>query len=316
VAPEPAGILAHLDEAAAEVLAAFDEAGVDALLLKGRGLATLLYGPGEYRAFVDVDVLVAPARFRAAEDALLSLGYVDTETGRGIDDIGGVVHAHAWARIAPRPNGNPPIDLHRWLPGCRADPAVVWDALLAHRAWIELGGRQAPVLDRAGQAMHLAIHAAQHGPAVEKHVHELELALALWPADVWDSASVLADQVGATGAFAAGLRLTRRGRTVAARLGLPATNDLDWVIRHRAERPRGTFHLQALTDAQSVRDRLDVLRRSLFPQRAWIIAQHPWAEGGSLRVLAGYAAHIARAPVWAARAWGFRWRARRAGGHR
>jgi hypothetical protein len=310
VAPTPAGNGASLDQAAAEVLAALSEAGVDALLLKGRGLATLLYGPGCDRSFSDVDLLVAPADLEAAEDALAGLGYAEADGG--IDDIGGVVHAQAWRRTAPRSDGDPPIDLHRRFPGSRADPAVTWVALLARRAWIELGGRPAPVLDRVGQAMHLATHAAQHGPAAVKHVHELELALASWPAEVWESAAVLAGEIGATEPFAAGLRLCRRGAAVAAQLGLPGTDGLDWALRHRSERPPGTFHLQALAEVRSLRGRLDVLRRSLFPRREWIVQQHPWARRGGLRVVAAYGLHLAMAPAWAARALRFRRRVRRA----
>lgn len=314
VGAQRAGSTASLDATAAEVLGALDEAGVNALLLKGRGLATMLYGPGDHRWFSDVDLLVAPAQLAAAEDTLGRLGYRQGAADEGIDDIGGVVHADSWVRAVPRSAADPPIDLHRWLPGARVDPEVAWEALLARRAWIELGGRPAAVLDQAGQAMHLATHAAQHGPAVERHVDELELALALWPAEVWESAALLAGEIGATEAFAAGLRLSRRGTEVARRLELPATDLLDWMITHRGERPRGTLHLQALAEAQSPRDVLDVLRRSLLPRRAWIIYEHPWARPGGLRVLAAYGVHLAKTPVWAARAWRFRRRSARGGG--
>jgi hypothetical protein len=314
VAAQRGGSTASLDAAAAEVLAALDEAGVDALLLKGRGLAMLLYGPGDHRWFTDVDVLVAPGKVAAAEDTLASLGYRQTAADDGIDDIGGVVHADTWMRTVSRSGADPPIDLHRWLPGARVEPGVAWEALLARRTWIELSGRRAGVLDRSGQAMHLATHAAQHGLAIEKHVDELDLALALWPTEVWDSAALLAREIGATEAFAAGLRLCRRGGEMARRLELPATDLLDWTIRHRGERPRGTFHLQALAEAKSLRDVLDVVRRSLLPRRAWIIHEHPWARPGGLRVLAAYAVHLAKTPVWAIRAWRFRRRGARGGG--
>jgi hypothetical protein len=162
--------------------------------------------------------------------------------------------------------------------------------------------------------MHLATHAAQHGPAVVKHLHELELALALWPDEVWEQAALLAGEIGATDAFAAGLRLCHQGVAVATALGLPRTDELDWSIRHRGERPRGTFHLQAFVEAQTPLEHLDVLRRSLLPRRAWIIQQHPWARPGGWRVLAAYGLQLAKAPAWAARAWRFRRRVRRAGG--
>jgi hypothetical protein len=308
VAPGGAGSMSRLDAAAAEAVAELERSGVDALLLKGSGLGALLYGPGGDRSFSDVDLLVAPAQIVAAEHGLARLGYVDTGADKGIDDIGGVVHAHTWVRSS----AGPPIDLHRWLPGSRADPAVAWEALLPRRTWIQVGGRSLPVLDRVGQAMHLATHAAQHGPAFDKHVSELELALALWPAEVWESAVMLAGEIGAVEPFAAGLRLSRRGTEVAAQLGLASTGGLDWTIRHLGERPRGTFHVQALAEAASARDRLDVLRRALFPPQAWIVEQHPWARQGGLRLLAAYGIHLARAPAWTARAARFYWHARRA----
>jgi hypothetical protein len=115
-------------------------------------------------------------------------------------------------------------------------------------------------------------------PAFEKHISELELALELWPPEAWDSAALLASEGSATAAYAAGLRLSRRGTAMATRLDLPTTDDLAWLIRHRGERPRGTFHLQALAEARSLPERLGVLRRSLLPQRPWLIQQHPWAR--------------------------------------
>jgi hypothetical protein len=312
VAGEPAGDDTLLDRAAAEALAALERAGVGALLLKGRGLAILLYGPGSRRPFSDVDLLVEPAKLAVAKDALARLGY--READHGIDDIGGVVHAHTWIRAAARSGDEPALDLHHRFPGSNTDPTTAWEALLARRTWIDLDGRRAPVLNCGGQAMHLATHAAQHGLAFDKHVSELELALALWPAEVWRSAADLAGEIAADEAFAAGLRLSRHGTAVAARLGLPRTDELDWAIRHRGERPPGTFHLQALADARSVRDQVDVLRRSLLPRREWIIYQHQWARRGPLSLLAAYGVHLAMAPTSAARAWRFRRRVRRAGG--
>jgi hypothetical protein len=305
------GFTRTLDAVAAQVLVAFRQAGVDALLLKGRALATLLYRAGEQRDYSDVDLLVAPRALDAAEATLSGLGYENASSAQGIDDIGGVVHSDTWIRGTPGSWDQPMIDLHRWLPGARATPGKAWEALAAQRTWIEIEGRQAGVLNRAGQAMHLATHAAQHGPGFPKHVNELALALERWPADVWDSAAWLAQEIDATEAFAAGLRLVPEGAVVAARLALPPTGELDWTIRHA--RPRGTFHLQALADARGARERLQVLRRSLVPSRAWIVHQHPWARAGGLRVIAAYGAHLARAPEWAARAWLYRGRARRGG---
>ena len=71
--------------------------------------------------------------------------------------------------------------------------------------------------------------------------------------------------------------------------------------------------LEALAEAGGLGDRLAILRRALLPSRAWIMHEHAWARTGRLRLIAAYAWHLARAPAWAARAWRFRRRARRAG---
>jgi hypothetical protein len=307
-------ITEHLDTATAEVLDGLEAAGVSALLLKGRALAVLLYRRGERRGYSDVDLLVAPGDVDAAERALERLGYANADASRGIDEIGGTMHAEMWIRTAAGPTGQPMVDLHRWLPGSRAAPAAAWEALAARRVWIEVGGRRAGALDRGGQALHLATHAAQHGPSFEKHVDELALALERWSADVWDEAAALAQKLEATEGFAAGLRLLPDGVALATRLGLPATAELDWTIRNRAVRPRGTFHLRALQDADGVRDRVQILRHALLPRRAWIVYEHRWARKGGLYLAAAYALHITQAVAWAVSAWRFLRRAKRAAG--
>jgi hypothetical protein len=306
-------IRAELDDAAAEVLDAFNDARLDALLLKGRALASILYRPEEERLYSDVDLLVGPHQLAAAEQSLTALGFINADAVYGIDDVGGVVHAQTWMRTARGSTESVMIDLHRWLPGCAAPPDVAWAALWERRVSIEVGGRKTSVLDRVGQALQLATHCAQHGSAVGKPQDELELGLERWPEEVWESAAVLASQVGATEAFAAGLRLRPRGEALASRLGLMETPELDWRLRNRQNRPRGTFHLhQALADLRSPRELLGIARRSLFPSRAWIVHEYPWVGQSMLRLVGAYGLHLARSPLWATRAWLYLRRAHRA----
>jgi hypothetical protein len=160
--------------------------------------------------------------------------------------------------------------------------------------------------------MHLAMHAAQHGPKFEKHRNELSLALARWTADVWASAATLAEDVGGLEFFAAGLRLVPLGAQAAAALDLPPTAELEWAIENRDGRPRGTFHFQAFRDAETASQRFSILRRSLLPSRDWITYQHPWAERGWVRLAAAYGLHLLRGPLWVGRVWAFDRRAKRA----
>jgi hypothetical protein len=122
----------------------------------------------------------------------------------------------------------------------------------------------------------------------------------------------LAAEIDATRAFAAGLRLVPRGAVEAARLQLPLSVEEDWSIRNRAERPRGTFHVQAFSEASTTGERLRIVRTALFPSRAWIEYHHPTAVDSRVGLVGAYAAHLARTPLWAARALLFSRRARRA----
>jgi hypothetical protein len=251
---------AELDAAAVEALDAFDAAGVQYLLLKGAALSRLLYTHEKQRGYSDVDLLVAPNGLAAAGRALEQLGYTNTTASWGITDVGGSVHADVWVR-RNQAIGPLMIDLHSRLAGVQAAPQAAWDALSARRASIDLNGHQAPVLGREGLALHLATHAAQHGPDEVKPLTDLAYGLDHWPPDVWVEAAGLAREVDALIAFAAGLRLVPAGAALAAQLELPPTEDVEWQMLHRDERPRGTFHMQELAEARGLRERVQVLRR-------------------------------------------------------
>lgn len=296
------------EQAAVELIGRLEEVGVDLLLLKGPALARLLYHPGEHRGYYDVDVLLAPDNLQRARDALSALGYENRSEPLGVDNFHGAVHGETWMR--PR---DAAVDLHWSLAGCTVPPHAVWATLYGSRTTIELKGRAAWVPGRDALALHVALHAADHGPGALKALGDLARALDRWPQEDWRAAVDLAEALGATTAFAAGLRLLPEGAAIAQALGLPATPALTWTILHRDARPRGTFHLEALRQSSGRAARLDVLRRSLFPPSAWMVRRFAWARRGRLALVAAYCAHLARAPLWAARAWRFDRLARRAG---
>lgn len=302
----------ELDAAAAEVLDALEDSGVGALLLKGPALARLLYRPDEHRGYSDVDLLIDPEGRESARHALAALGYTEANARvvHGVVDVANIQHAEIWSRRGAL--GPVLVDLHWRLPGWEAPAQVVWDALRRRRAWIDLDARKTAVFDRSALALHLATHAAQHGPNDVKALGDLARGIERWDREVWFAAAQLASEVSATPALAAGLRLVREGDAIAGQLGVPAADELTWAIANRADRPRGTFHLRALAEARGLRGRATVVRHSLLPTRLWITRRYPWAAGNRALVLPAYAAHLACAPVWAARAWRFSRRARRA----
>jgi hypothetical protein len=293
-----------VDAEALRVLAALRQAGVTALLLKGAVLARVLYGRDEARGYYDVDLLVASEALRTAGRALADLGFTNVSALRGVDDVAGILHAEEWSASVGG-IGNLMVDLHWRLPGSQAPPEVVWNRLSARRIFVEVQGHHVPALDQPALALHLALHAAQHGAGDLKAIGDLERGLQRWPRPTWRRAAELADDLRATEAFAAGLRLVPSGASLADELRMPAAGALLWAIAHRDTRPRGTFHLDAFAHAGSTRERIDVLRRSLLPSRAWIVWEYHWASRGLARTAAAYLIHIGRAPLWTIRAWRF-----------
>jgi Uncharacterised nucleotidyltransferase len=300
----------RLDAALIEVLDACAAVGLEPLVLKGAALARTLYRSDESRGYFDVDLLVAPEDLPAAGGVLDGMGYQNLTELQGIDDVAGILHAQLWVRLVPD-FGNLTFDLHWQLEGCRAPAQEVWETLSARRASIDVAGHQVHTLDQPGLALHLALHVAQHGPDDLKAAGDLSRGLERWSPEIWREAAGLATELQAVEAFAAGLLLDPAGELLARRLELPAADALLWQIAHRGERPRGTFHLQAFSEARGLRDRMDLVRRSLLPTRAWIVWEHPWAARGRLRLSAAYCVHILRAPAWAIRAWRFRRRYRK-----
>lgn len=301
----------ELEAAALELAEEFESAGVDYLLLKGPALARMLYTAGEHRGYKDIDFLLPPDQVAAGRRILSRLGYLNASEARGIVDVADVVHGEIWVRPNQR-IGPLMVDLHRFLAGAEAPAPLVWSALAGRRVWMDFGGRRAAVLDREGLALHLATHASQHGPDDLQALGDLTRGLERLPAPAWHGAAELAREVQAQAAFAAGLRLVPAGAALAQELGLPESGRLDWEIRHRDIRPRGTFHVLAFGEARGISARLTVLRRALFPTREWLQYEHPWARRGRARLTAARALHLLRAPVWAAAALRFRWRGRRA----
>ena len=315
VREEPADHTRELDTAAAEVFRAFAAAGISALLLKGPALARLLYTDAEVRDYSDIDLLVAPKNLAGGRAALAELGFAKSGDALGIVDVAGVNHAETW--VAFRRGDDDAsrellLELHLWLPGVRAPSEVAWNRLVPHQTRIELCGQRVPVLNQGGQAFHLALHAAQHGTLYVRPQRELALALERWPFPVWEQAAALAAEVDAIDLFAAGLRLVSEGAELAETLELPSTDQLDWEIRHRTARPRGTFHLQALLEQRGLSGRARVFRHALLPSRAWMARKYRWTGRGGVILVLGYAAHWASAPAWVIRAWRFQRRARRA----
>lgn len=296
-----------LDRVAAETITALHDAGVEVLVLKGPALAQALYGPARERGYFDIDLLVSPEARSAVEQVLSQLGYRNVSRDQGIDDVAGILHAEMWARL-DKEIGNVSVDLHWKLAGCAAPEERIWTVLRSGAQIIGIGGCPALTLSDAGLALHAALHLAQHGLTDAKATGDLRLALERWPPELWAHAAELAAELEALGAFSVGLALLPEGARMAGALGLRVDEGLRWDLDNRDSRPRGTFHVQALTDAKRFSHRLAIIRRALIPSPAWMRWEMRWSTHSPLHLAAAYLTHLARTPVWALRAVRFRLR--------
>ncbi len=258
---------ALLDLAAARVVRKLADAGVESILLKGPATRRNLYG-GDDRAYADIDLLVAPAAWPAAVRTLAQLGFI------GLD----VRFADGYHALAYRNTKGVSVDLHRRVPGTRADDADGWTLLFDRSEAAVVGSGRARIPDRATTFAIVTLHAA-HDPKAPKVLADLARAVSVADRDLWREALDVADQLGAREAFSAGLRLHPGGARLCDELGLaPPTRA---SVRLQAD---GSFHAAVLARARemSAGARLAALLRMAFPTRDELLTQ-PWTNSMAAR---------------------------------
>jgi glycosyltransferase involved in cell wall biosynthesis len=282
-APEPLLIQAwnlRLDALAHEVTRAFAAAGIESILLKGPSIVDWLYEKQEGRAYADVDLMVAPGDWNAAQDVLRDMGFVDGLAPLGHPRMESHT-SHPWARAGIE------IDLHCTLWGVEAPPETLWRTLSALTEERDVGGKPLRVLAPAARALHLALHAAQHGPIGDKPLEDLYRALGVLPVELWGEAASLAEQLEATGAFVGGLRLMPGGRQVVTALGIQEMASINAVLRAPSVPMAEGFEQLART--RGLRAKLRLVRAEMFPTKPFMRWWMPLARRGSHGLLAAYA---------------------------
>jgi len=272
-----------VDAVTAEVLRAFAAEGVECRVLKGASVARWLYGPGEPRSYTDSDLLVRPADSDRARAVLERMGFVPELDERRMPEWWRE-HAVGWLR----PGDSVVVDIHRSLPGVGADDARVWEALSPGGDSIAIGGVHAATLSTAGRALHVSLHAAQHGPEWGGSVTiDLERALAQVNEDTWRAAAALAEQLDATAAFATGLRLSPVGCGLADRLELPQARQADVALRVGGA-PPVALGLDQLARADGLVARARLLFRKAVPPPTFMRHWHPPAARSRWRMALAY----------------------------
>jgi hypothetical protein len=274
-----AGVTLKLEAVTAEVVAALRDARIAAIVLKGAAASRWLYGE-DARHSSDVDLLVAPSAFRPAEGVLASLGF----TGAHGDE-----HARDWRRA----RDGMVVDLHETIVGATVPQQRLWDELARETETVRMGGREVDILNPPGRALHVALHAAQHGVEVGSAIEDLGRALERVPHEVWDGAAVLAARLHARPAFAAGLRLLPAGEAVAERLGLPVEISAEIALRARTPPPVALGFYQLAT-THGFRNKAALVLEELAPPPSFMRARFPRAA----RTRPGLAAAYVWRPLW------------------
>lgn len=267
-----------VDAVTVEVVSALGEAGVDSLLLKGPTIAQWLYD-GDSRTYVDTDLLVDPERLSLAQATLRRLGFEEK--------FGPLRHpgmerppSAQWQRDTFQ------VDLHEGLDGAEADPKYVWAFLWARRVEHVVSGRSVAALDPSARLVHIALHAAHHGPAAEKPVRDLRQALARLDDAGWAEASATAATIEASSAFATGLRLVPEGRAVLERLGIASRPDAGWFLE-TGDIPIAAG-IERLRLARGVGAKLRMIGYELVPSREFMRWWSPLARRSRVGLLAAY----------------------------
>ena len=273
----------RIDSATAEVLRAFDAEGISSVVLKGASNRQWLEdSASDGRWYADCDLLVRPDDHEAVTRVLRGLGFVS-----GLDPTTMPAwwreHDHSWRRD----QDHEIIDIHTTLPGVGVDDDRAWTLLSAGSEEIPVGGYRARALAIPARALHLALHAAHHGPGWVMGFADLERALEQCAEVTWTAAAALANQLGATPAFLAGLSLVPAGRALAERLGVVAAPSLDvLLVGDRARSPALT--LERFARADDWRTCLSIVRHKLFPPPTFMRHWSPLARRGRLGLVIAY----------------------------
>ena len=267
----------YLDGITLEVIHGLANAGVPAVLLKGRGVSSWLYDDGAVRPYRDVDLLISPRDFARGEEVLATLGFALFRPG--LSELEETDHGRAWSRETEL------VDLHDRLWGVGIAPTEAWDVLTRDLVLLPIGSDHVPVLGLPARALHVALHAAQHGPDEIKPLNDLARASTRVPFETWKQAAALARRLGAEAGMAAGLRLEPSTAPLVEELGLPPKLPLAIALRAQGA-PPSALGLGRVLAADGLHRKVAMVARRVVPSRARMRSRYPSATGAGTLALA------------------------------
>ena len=274
-----------IDAMTAEVVAAFRARGIRAIVLKGPSFQQWLYRKGDFRPYVDADLLISPNDFEPAQSELRSLGFRYGLESSGPGD--GLPEGLGWQRGEAEV-----VDLHQTLRGAEVDPSHVWHVLSQTTESQRIGGMDVDVLSPEARAVHVALHAADPGPGRDQALEDLSRALDTVGLETWKAAADLAAQLDAIPSFATGLKLLPPGEAVVEDLQLSSNASMRTRLLAEASVPPA-LSLEELSRTRGLGAKLRFMGRKLFPSKTFMRALYPLARRGWMGLTIAYCWRIA-----------------------
>ena len=272
----------YVDQVTATIAAQFEAGGIAAILLKGPGFARLLYDGVAERTYNDTDLLIRERDRARAEQMLQETGFHRLDCD--IDWLGpGPKYAHTFRRLSD----GAAVDLHWRLSGTTALAQDVWSLVSEHTTRLAVGGKPIETLDAPATALLVALHNAHHGTGRPRTLEDLDRAVERFDLPAWRAAARMAELLGASEPFAAGLRLTSAGDVLATRLGLERHASLEIWLKSNPH-GFGAFALDRLASTSTLRGRLGLCMRLLVPSRRVMYKYSPLARRGRLGLALAY----------------------------
>jgi len=289
-----------LASATVEVLDAMARAGIRTVMLKGAAIATRLYDDPSERPAGDVDLLVEPNNSEPAARVLEELGFHDSLRGARADER--PAHSATFRRSGSLPAE---VDLHVALYFCSRDPHGLWSEFSRATTFIDIDNRPVEVLADSAQALVIAAHALQH-PSHPKPREDLARALSRYDRETWADAGAMARRLEADGVLAASLKMSDTGARLASELLPGADSDCVEIRLHLAGAPTMSLGVMRLVQTRSIRERLRLVLRELFPSPPFMRELYPFAARGRKALAIAYVCRplrMARRLPPAVRAW-------------
>lgn len=255
---------------------------VPCILLKGPSIAHWLYDSPLERLYGDGDLLVSPDRVESAKAILRGLGF----TTDSFTEVPGdrVAPSSEWSR-----GDGVFVDLHFTLAGIQAPPETVWSVFARNSEKMKIRGVEATILAIPARALHVTLHAAQHGLSASQPVVDLQRAIQRVDEKSWRDAVKIAQEVDAASAMSAGLRLIPEGASLADSLGLPPPTKTDDILRATSA-PKAAFNIQTFVELPGLLPKLRFVFRKIVPPVSFMRNRSSLARRGTWGLIAAYAA--------------------------